>query len=58
MADNNPKKNERLRGRHYKYKENYIIEDNSMHDVSEYEPKEDTFIDLMNPSREIIHSSK
>ena len=25
MADNNPKKNERLRGRNYKYKENYII---------------------------------
>ena len=39
MADNNPRKNER----NYKYKENHIIEVNSMHGVSEYEPKRDTF---------------
>ena len=43
MADNNAKKNERLRRRKYKYKENYFIEVNSMHRVSEHEPKEDTF---------------
>ena len=43
MVDNNPKKNERLRGRNYKYKENYNIEVHSMHGASEYEPKEDTF---------------
>ena len=43
MADNNPKKNERLRGISYKYKENYIIEVNSMHGLSECEPKKDTF---------------
>ena len=43
MADNNPNKNEQIRERNYKYKENYIIEFNSMHDVSEYEPREDTF---------------
>ena len=43
MTDNNPKKNEQLRGRNYKYKENYIIEVNSMHGVSEYEPREYTF---------------
>ena len=48
---------ERGRGRNYRYKENYIIEVNSMHGVSEYEPKECTFelfeIDLMNLSREM-----
>ena len=43
MVDNNPKKNERLRGRNDKYKENYNIEVHSVHGVSEYEPKEDTF---------------
>ena len=43
MADNNPNKNEQIRGRNYKYKENYIIEFNSMHGVSEYEPRQDTF---------------
>ena len=43
MADNNTKKNERLRGRKYKYKENYFTEVNLMRGVSEYEPKEDTF---------------
>ena len=37
------RKNERLRGRKYKYKENYFIEVNSMHGVSEYEPKKYTF---------------
>ena len=34
---------ERGRGRNYRYKENYIIDVNSMHGVSEYEPKECTF---------------
>ena len=43
MADNNPNKNEQIRGRNYKYKENYIIEFNLMHRASEYEPREDTF---------------
>ena len=43
MADNSSKKNEMLRGRNYKYTENYIIEVNLAHGVSEYEPKEDTF---------------
>ena len=43
MADNNPTKNERLTGRNNKYKENYITEVNSVHGVSECEPKEDTF---------------
>ena len=33
------KKNERLRGRNYKYKENYITEVNSVHGLSEYEAK-------------------
>ena len=43
MAHNNPKKNERLKGKNYKYKENYIIKVNLMRGVSEYQPKEDTF---------------
>ena len=43
MTDNNPKKNEQFRGINCKYKENYIIEVSSMHGVSEYEPREDTF---------------
>ena len=43
MVDKNPKKNERLRRRNFKYKENYIIEVNSMHGVFEYKPKEDKF---------------
>ena len=43
MADYNQAKNERLRGRKYKYKENYITEVNTVHGVSEYEPKEETF---------------
>ena len=43
MADYNQTKNERLRGRKYKYKENYITEVNTVHGVSEYEPKEETF---------------
>ena len=62
MANNNPKKYERLRGRNYKYKKNYIIEVNSMYGISEYEPKELTHLnylkkekkmDFMNPSREM-----
>ena len=43
MADYNQTKNERLRGRKYKYKENYITEVNTVHGVSEYEPKQETF---------------
>ena len=43
MADYNQAKNERLRGRKYKYKENYITEVNTVHGVSEYEPKQETF---------------
>ena len=43
MADYNQTKNERLRGRKYKYKENYITEVNTVHGVSEYELKEETF---------------
>ena len=42
MVDNSPKKNERLRGRNYKYQGNFIIEANSLHEVSEYDPKVDT----------------
>ena len=34
---------ERGRGRNYRYKENYIIEVNSMHGVSEYQPKREQF---------------
>ena len=43
MADNNPKKNIRLMERNYRYKQNYIAEANSIHRVSEYQPKEDAF---------------
>ena len=43
MADNNPKKNIRLMERNYRYKRNYIAEANSIHCVSEYQPKEDAF---------------
>ena len=61
MVHNNPKKNERLKGRNYKYKENYIIEVNSMHgdlNINQKRThlkylKKEKKIDLMNPSREI-----
>ena len=43
MTSSNPKKNVQLMGRNQKYNENYIIEVNSVHDVFEFEPKDDTF---------------